>query len=247
MNISAATDRGLVREINEDSYFAGEIVPGFVLLAVADGLGGHEAGEVASKMAIEGLKGYLQSFNVHQQASTIDYASLLTEAFHFANRLLYEAASSQQGLDGMGTTLTAALVVGNKAFIAHVGDSRVYLLRDGGINQITNDHSLVGELIKNNRLTEEEALHHPHKHILTNALGTESQARVDSTMLELRPGDMLVLCTDGLTNLVDKTEIAEIIQSSTDYAGSVRTLINVAKSRGGYDNVTVVLAGVPGL
>lgn len=231
------TDIGLVREVNED-YYAFQPPQLFV---VADGMGGHVAGEIASKLAVSSIVDYLATpFNEGQ------IEEHLTRAVHLANDRIYE--QSQQGRQylGMGTTVTACYVVGSRIYWAHVGDSRMYLLRGGELCQVTDDHSLVGELMRNGSITKAEAQVHPQRNILTRAVGTSSTVIVDSGFVEWAPDDRLLLCTDGLTGLVSEDKIAEIAGTAPLTQEKADQLVGQALSAGGYDNITVILAEYSG-
>ncbi|HWH31253.1 MAG TPA: Stp1/IreP family PP2C-type Ser/Thr phosphatase [Egibacteraceae bacterium] len=241
MRISAhaATDVGRVREGNEDSLFAGRAV-----FAVADGMGGHQAGEVASEAAlrpIAALDG--QEFAAPEAAQ-----DALVEAVVDANRSVVSQARSDPSLRGMGTTLTAVLVRDNHLHIAHVGDSRAYLLRGGrDMTQLTTDHTLVEQLIREGRLARSEAAVHPQRSVITRAIGVDQQVQVDSLPpLQLQPGDQVLLCSDGLTGPVDDHTIAEVLAGTADGDTACRQLIEAANAAGGPDNITVVLLRLEG-
>lgn len=237
MNWSLASDKGLVRPSNEDSLCA---EPGLGLFAVADGMGGHRAGEVASQTAIAELVRYLKE-NLSLFPNPAD---ALVNGVQAANRLVFHLSSSYRSLRGMGTTLTAALVRGGELFWAHVGDSRLYLLRGGELVQLTEDHSLVRELVRRGGLREEQARFHPHRSVLTRALGIEPEVRVDSDRLVLRSGDRLLLCTDGLTEHLSDEEIAAVASDCAAVAEAVGRLVEMALRRGGTDNISIILLAV---
>jgi protein phosphatase len=222
------TDTGRQRRENEDSAFAR--APVFV---VADGMGGAQAGEVASKIAIEAFESGLGDSGTPEER--------LAGRVRAANREIYDRSRSEHGREGMGTTLTAAYLDDGSVAIAHVGDSRAYLFRDGELTRLTQDHSLVDELVRRGKLTEEQAAEHPQRSIITRALGPEPTVEVDTWTYPVRPGDVLLLCSDGLTSMVPDERIAEVLGSaeSLDQAGN--RLIHVANEAGGRDNITVVL------
>jgi serine/threonine protein phosphatase PrpC len=222
------TDTGRQRRENEDSAFA--CAPLFV---VADGMGGARAGGVASRLAIESLQRELPVGGSREQQ--------LAELVREANRVIYDQAHRQPELRGMGTTLTAAYLDDAHVAIAHVGDSRAYLLRDGELRRLTQDHSLVGELVARGKLTEEQAAEHPQRSIITRALGVERDVDVDTWSHPVRAGDVLLLCSDGLTSMVSEERIAEILDSETVLERAARRLIAEANRAGGRDNITVVL------
>jgi PPM family protein phosphatase len=236
----AATDVGLQRAGNEDSHLRGRTV-----FAVADGLGGHQGGEVASAMAVERL-GALdgRSFAEPTQA-----AAALADAIADANRAILERGVADQGLWGMGTTVTAAAVVGDLVLqLAHVGDSRAYLLRgDGPPRQLTTDHTVVGELVRRGRLTPQQAASHPERSILTRAVGLDPNVQVEQPApLGLQPGDQVLLCSDGLTETVADEQLAQVMAGQADGDDACRALVAAANAAGGPDNITVVLLRVAG-
>ena len=227
MNVSvgAATDIGQVREGNEDSYLVVE-----PLYAVADGMGGHRGGEVASSLALETVQGMFE----RREGS-------LAEQVAEANRAVFDRSQSDRKVSGMGTTLTAAQVDGNRVHLVHVGDSRAYLLRGGELTQVTEDHTLVHRMVMEGEISEEEAETHPHRSILTRALGVDQNIQVDEGDLEVAPGDRLLLCTDGLTGMVPEGQIREILLESRDPQEAVDKLVKVANRAGGIDNITALI------
>lgn len=232
MRAYAITDIGKVRETNEDSYSC--VSP---LFAVADGMGGHVAGEIASRLAIDTLSKY-----VANHAGSPASASRLEEAILEANWLIFRLAQEKSECSGMGTTITAVQISGSKIFWGHVGDSRLYLLRGQELRQITDDHSLVGALVRNGSITKEESLVHPQRNILTRAVGTEEQIKVDSGEIDWEDGDSLLLCSDGLTTLVRDEDILEVLTAGpADGETCLKTLVAAANAAGGYDNITAIL------
>lgn len=224
---AALTDVGRARERNEDSFFVGAGV-----FAVADGLGGHRAGEVASALSLEPIAAL---------AAPEESFRDLAAAVQRANRDVYERARSNPDLSGMGTTLTALAVLGDVARIAHVGDSRCYLIRAGKIRRLTDDHTVVARLVREGKLSPKEAATHPHRSLLLRALGSEPSVLVDQADLDLLPGDRLLLCSDGLTGPVADDEILRLAGAEGDLDAACRALVALANARGGPDNVTVVL------
>ncbi|QUL98343.1 MAG: Stp1/IreP family PP2C-type Ser/Thr phosphatase [Candidatus Fermentithermobacillus carboniphilus] len=240
MQWRAKTSRGLVRPENEDSWAVVDLSSSgrnIWLAMVADGLGGHEGGEVASSLAVKSAVDYI-SLHIPQDPPP----KLLQDAVEYGNRKVLQAATSGTGFPGMGTTLTCALVEEetSRLYVGHVGDSRVYLISGSKIRQITDDHSVTGELVRNGTISEEDAMRHPARNVLTMALGTQARVEVATYEEELSPGDVILLCTDGLTSLVSPSEIADVISKrrQDDVADA---LVDLANSRGGYDNVTVVV------
>jgi serine/threonine protein phosphatase PrpC len=221
------TDTGLTRTSNEDALL---IEP--PLYAVADGMGGHRAGEIASRVALEAL--------LANAPARLD-AKALGRAVRAANREVIAAAAKSRGRTGMGTTLTAAMVDGASMAVAHVGDSRAYLLHDGRLERLTDDHSMVGDLIREGTLTEEEARFHPQRSVITRALGSDPNMVADVFEVEGSPGDRLLLTTDGLTAMLADEFIGEILVAEKDPDRAARTLVDAANRAGGYDNITVVV------
>jgi PPM family protein phosphatase len=230
----AVTDVGRTRAGNEDSYFCGRTV-----FAVADGLGGHQGGEVASAAAVEPLA----ALDGREFAEPGEAAEALAAAIREGNAAILERAAGDPGLWGMGTTVTAAALAGERHLqLAHVGDSRAYLLRDGSLEQLTTDHTVVGELVRRGRLTPEQAAIHPERSILTRAVGLDPRVPVDTPdPVELRDGDQVLLCSDGLTEAVDDDRITELLSAGADGEAACRSLIDAANAAGGPDNITVVL------
>lgn len=221
------TDVGRVRAANEDALLADEQRSLFV---VADGMGGHNAGEVASATALEVL------------VSRVDAGTSLAEATSEANTTILTKASGDADLAGMGTTLTAVTIRdGRTAIFAHVGDSRAYLLRGGDLTQITEDHSVVEELVRDGRLTPEDAETHPHRSILTRALGVEDHVEVDAYEVDLLPGDRLMLCSDGLTSMVRDPVISAALRRERNSQRAAEALVDLANRAGGSDNITVIV------
>lgn len=230
MRTEAFTHVGLVRKGNEDSYLINESLS---LFAVADGMGGHEAGEVASELAVQTLeKAMLDGAN--QQGD-------LLSAIQQANSEIYHKAQENPSLHGMGTTITVVHCLAGQVSIGHVGDSRAYLLRRGQATLLTRDHSLVNELVRCGQISEEEAENHPQRHIVTRALGTEPTVEVDLLSPVIEPGDIILLCSDGLSNLVKGDEMAQIMQHNASTSLALKTLKQLALDRGGFDNITALL------
>jgi PPM family protein phosphatase len=222
------TDTGRQRRGNEDSSFAR--APLFV---VADGMGGAQAGEVASRIAVDTFARGLPDAGAAEER--------LATRVREANADIYERAHSEQDLAGMGTTLTAAYVDDTHVAIAHVGDSRAYLFRDGTLTRLTQDHSLVDELVRRGKLTEEEAAEHPQRSIITRALGPEPDVDVDTWTYPVRGGDLLLVCSDGLTSMVSEERVAEILGGTETLDSAAQALIDEANRAGGRDNITVIL------
>ena len=238
MKIVAKTDIGLQRESNQDSYAAGEL-PGAVAWAVVcDGMGGAAGGNFASSTAVKVISERItSSYRDGMSASSI--RNMLTSAIAAANISVYDMSKADPELTGMGTTVVVAIVVDNNVFIAHAGDSRAYILSDGSLNQLTKDHSIVQEMIDNGTLTPDEAKIDPRKNIITRALGVDYELRIDFDIADIGEKDVLILCTDGLTNFVEPQEIYELTDDGKFYEYAER-LVGRANSNGGGDNITVV-------
>ena len=238
MKIVAKTDIGLRRESNQDSYAAGEL-PGAVAWAVVcDGMGGAAGGNYASSTAVKVISERItSSYRGGMSASSI--RNMLTSAIAAANISVYDMSKADPELTGMGTTVVVAIVVDNNVFIAHAGDSRAYILSDGSLNQLTKDHSIVQEMIDHGTLTPDEARVDPRKNIITRALGVDSELRIDFDIADIDENDVLILCTDGLTNFVEPQEIYELTDDGKFYEYAER-LVARANSNGGGDNITVV-------
>jgi protein phosphatase len=235
MKWSKVSHIGLVRETNEDNSLVCEDLQ---LLAVADGMGGHQAGEVASRLALETIAAYVKRNNGDITANP---GAALIKALAEANKKIYQQAQQEPVYHGMGTTITAAFLTPGKVNLAHVGDSRAYLIHNREIRLVTDDHSLVNELIKNGGITVDEASRHPHRNVLTRAVGSASRVDVDLYEVEVVPGDILVLCTDGLSNLLSPDEIRDTVNSGAALDEAAAGLIDRALAGGGSDNITVIL------
>ncbi|MBE0477181.1 MAG: Stp1/IreP family PP2C-type Ser/Thr phosphatase [Coriobacteriia bacterium] len=222
------TNTGRIRPINEDAIL---VAP--PLYAVADGLGGHQAGEVASRIAVETL---------HRQAPRRADPKALGRAVRAANAAVIEAAESGRGRAGMGTTLTAVMVEGLRIALAHVGDSRAYLLHgDGVLERISQDHSMVADMVRQGTLSEEESRYHPNRSVITRALGSDPNMHADVAEVTADEGDRLLICSDGLTAMLADDEIAMVLGSAPDADAGARALVDAANAAGGHDNISVVI------
>lgn len=236
MEVSSATSVGCIRSLNEDSFFVSEPdSKGTVLAIVADGMGGHNAGEVASGKAV----GILQ--NGIFRETYMSAKDVLIKAVEDANQEIYEMSINKKNLSGMGTTITACLAMENSVTAVQVGDSRLYLIRKDKISQITKDHSLVEMLVENGTITKEEAKNHPQKNIITRAVGTDKTVEADIYEFSVKKGDTVLLCSDGLVNMVDDEEILSVIKSAETLDAAANTLVSQAEKAGGTDNITVIL------
>jgi protein phosphatase len=223
------TDPGRKRRRNEDSF-----VHDPPLFAVADGMGGAQAGEVASRLAAAAFREYHEADDLEPEARV---AAIIKEA----NRRIYARAREDTQASGMGTTITAALVEDERIAIGHVGDSRAYLLRGDRLEQLTDDHSLVADLVRSGRLTAREAETHPQRSVITRALGTDPEVDVDSFVVTAEPGDVFLLCSDGLTTMVGDEDILAVVRQAASLGDAGKELVRAANKQGGEDNVTVVL------
>ncbi len=238
MKISAKTDIGQVRETNQDSYETGALPDGGAWAVVCDGMGGHAGGNVASGMAASSIAGHIkENYREGMGVSSVKY--MLESAISTANAKILDKSLSDRELYGMGTTVVAVVASGNECVTAHVGDSRCYHISGGEINLVTKDHSLVQELLDSGVITEEEAEHHPRKNIITRALGISEEVAADFSFLTLKKDDILLLCTDGLSNCVSKEEILKCLSDAKDFNYS-DILVETANENGGYDNITAV-------
>jgi PPM family protein phosphatase len=231
MSIAAyarASDTGRKRRRNEDSYV---VAP--PLFAVADGMGGAQAGEVASRLAAAALQ--------ETDSSSLSGPEQVVSLIREANRRVYERAANDPATSGMGTTMTVALVEGQTVTIGHVGDSRAYLVRDGRLEQLTEDHSLVNELLKSGKLSREEADVHPQRSVITRAVGTDPDVDVDAFTVSAAEGDIFLLCSDGLTDMVSDEDILEVLERHrSDLDRAAKALVSAANRGGGEDNITVI-------
>jgi serine/threonine protein phosphatase PrpC len=252
------SDVGLIRKNNEDSFLIATPTSDFVnqnpaelngimpengtMFMVADGMGGAQAGEVASRMAVDTVARNL--LNALDKQESIDQQTLiaaLTDTIQEANQLIFREGQKNSELNGMGTTLTVAMVYGTTIFFAQLGDSRAYLARKGVISQMTKDQSLVAHMVASGSLTPEEAKSHPQRNVILQALGMQSQVDVAISLAELRRGDQIVLCSDGLSGKVDAEEIKEFLERFEPKA-ACQGLVRMARERGGEDNITVIVA-----
>ena len=232
MKAYGATHVGRVRAVNQDAYYLPEAGESFAV--VADGMGGHKAGEVASAMAVSEFTRWLRCAPVPTEV-TVNYA------VHEANRIIHRTAQRETDKSNMGTTLVSVWVDDEQVIECNVGDSRAYLLRDGTLTQISRDHSLVGELVEEGKITKQEAMHHPHKNYITRAIGTSSMVQPEIRTLDRKSGDVWLLCSDGMSNYIEDGELERILCEQADREKCVRQLIDLALERGGADNITVVL------
>ena len=233
--INGLTDNGLLREINEDSFFFKEEEKNFVIV-VSDGMGGHNAGDVASETVVSSIKEFCENENIYDNPE-----KKIRLAFLQANEKVFFRSCADKNTKGMGATAVMAVGVGDTVYIGNVGDSRAYISDKENIHLITEDHSYVNELVKNGMITEEEARVHPRKNEILKAVGIGKDVFPDIFSTILKEGDVLLLCTDGLTNMVTDSEIYEIINSDDNVSEITEKLVKTANDNGGLDNITVVL------
>ena len=227
-HVGVITDTGRKRRRNEDAYVCEP-----PLFAIADGMGGAQAGEVASRLAAAALR--------ESGAKTLGGERRISDLIQEANRRVYDRSSTDPNTSGMGTTITVALVENDNVAFGHVGDSRAYLIRDGRMEQVTEDHSLVNELLKSGKLSREEAESHPQRSVITRALGTDPDVDVDTFTIAAEAGDVFLLCSDGLTDMVGEGEILELVERNReDLNSALKSLVRAANRSGGDDNITVV-------
>lgn len=239
MKVFAKSDIGKAREMNQDAYYASQPSETVGLYIVADGMGGYNGGEVASTLAVTTAKNYIENNFAQIEHTREKIEELVKNAIEYANMVVYEKSKKVKMLEGMGTTMEVALVKDNRVYIGHVGDSRIYRIRKNFIRKLTTDHSYVEKLVKDGTITREEALHHPKKNMLTKALGCTSFVEPDTMVKGFLKDDILVITSDGLTNMVKDEEIYNTITENIDT--SAETLLEKANEAGGLDNITVII------
>ena len=254
--VGDASDAGLVRQVNEDSHCClvrDEAAEGIdAVLAVADGIGGYRAGEVASQHATGFVcRRFARSAKDGREGTRApsdgNWGQVLSEVIEQANRELYDLAVSEERFYGMGTTIVVAAIAGSRLFVSHVGDSRAYLVRNGTVHRLTEDHSWVAEQVRAGLLDPAAADSHPKKNIITRALGLTPVVLVDGAVFDVTEQDTVVLCTDGLTSLVSDDEVLSSVTTSDSPQQACEALVNLANAKGGFDNITVVIARLDGL
>lgn len=232
MEYAVYSNKGKLRENNEDSYLIKS--ESFLLFAVADGMGGHQAGEVASKLAVD----YLGDYQFDLKG---DLFAQIEEVIKEINQEIIRTGLKDPECTGMGTTLSLGFIYEQDLYIGHVGDSRIYLFRDDKLKQLTRDHSLVNQLIEQNRITSEEAFYHPQRHIITQALGIETDLKVDLKKMALKKGDLLLFCTDGLSDMIKFKDIETLFLQQSDINKLSNLLGEKAMENGGNDNITLII------
>ena len=239
MKVFAKSDIGRAREMNQDAYYASQPSDTVGLYIVADGMGGYNGGEIASSLAVTAAKDFIENNFIDTEPTKEKLQELVKNAIQYANMVVYEKSKEVPELEGMGTTIEVALVHNNRVYIGHIGDSRIYRIRKEFMRKLTTDHSYVEKLVKDGTISKEEAVHHPKKNMLTKALGCTSFVEPDVLVKGFQKDDILVLTSDGLTNMVKDQEIFDIIKFNIDIA--TEKLINKANENGGLDNITVII------
>ncbi|MED3564299.1 Stp1/IreP family PP2C-type Ser/Thr phosphatase [Bacillus xiapuensis] len=233
------TDQGKVRQNNEDNGGIFQNKDGHFLAIVADGMGGHLAGDIASEMTVAHLK---DLWDQSKGLLTADSAEeWLKTNINQVNKLLFEHSKNNPECEGMGTTIEAIIVTDRFTTVAHVGDSRSYILNESGFQQLTDDHTLVNELVRSGQISKEDAEHHPRKNVILRALGTEQEIKIDIKTIMFEEGDFLLLCSDGLSNKVKEQEMVQILQNGDILEKKAETLIKIANDNGGEDNITLII------
>ena len=233
------SDVGMVREMNQDYYYISDDQNEIKLYILADGMGGYKGGEIASKLAVTCARNYIENNLKETPKDKESLIQLVASSVEYANMVVYEKSKEEPELEGMGTTLEICLVYNNRAYIAHVGDSRIYRIRKEFMRKLTKDHSYVQKLVEDGTITKEEADFHPKKNMLMRALGCNAFVEPDVTIKGFLKGDTIIICSDGLTNMVTQEEIYKVATSKFEYAPS--ELIEKANKKGGYDNITVII------
>lgn len=234
----AKTDVGKAREMNQDYYSIPSSESDLQLYILADGMGGYNGGEIASRLAAETTKNYIQNNFKKIEHDKEAILKLVKDAMEYANMVVYEKSKKDENLQGMGTTLDVCFIYNSKIYIGHVGDSRIYLIKKDIARKITKDHSYVQQLVEDKKITREEAEHHPKKNMLLKALGCTSYVEPDIRARNLEKDDILLMCSDGLTNMVEESKIYEVVRENKEKAPEI--LVNLANNAGGYDNITVI-------
>lgn len=238
MKFGVVSDIGMVRETNQDSHFTPED-ESMPLFMVADGMGGHNAGEIASVKAIEKVKEWMKE-NTKELTSINKIENSVAKSIEYANKYIFNYSKTANGFSGMGTTLTMGYVFNDKIIIGHVGDSRAYLIKDFDIMQITQDHSLVQQLIKEGKISQKEAKSHPQRNVITRAVGIGNEIKIDIFTIDVNNGNVVVLCSDGLTNMLTEKDLAITFSEEKDVQKACKIVVEKAKFKGGNDNITVL-------
>ena len=235
----AKSDVGKIREMNQDYYYISNSLDEIQLYMLADGMGGYNGGEIASKLAIQSAKNYIENNFKTIEKDKDSIIQLLASSMEYANMVVYEKSKENRELEGMGTTLEIVLIYNNKAYIGHIEDSRIYRILKSFIRKLTQDHSYVQKLVKDGQITQEQAEHHPKKNMLMKALGCNAFVEPDVMVKGFLKDDIIVMSSDGLTNLVNQEEIYNHAKENIELA--TKELVDMANERGGYDNITLVI------
>ena len=235
----AKSDVGKVREMNQDAYYISDSSSEVKLYLLADGMGGYKGGEIASNLAIKCTKNYIENNFKETPKDRESLIQLIASSMEYANMVVYEKSRENKEYEGMGTTLEVCLIYNNKAYIGHIGDSRIYRIRKTFIRKLTTDHSYVQKLVKDGTITKEEAQHHPQKNMLMKALGCNAFVEPDVMVKGFLKDDILIINSDGLTNLVSQEEIFR--EAKKDIEQAPKELVRIANENGGYDNITVIV------
>jgi len=234
----AKTDKGIIRKVNQDFYVVHPENPSFFVLC--DGMGGHNSGDIASRCTAESINKYIE-MHYSLDGNEKNIKKILSEAIDYANKLVFTRAGKNADFSGMGTTCDVCYIDFDKLYIGHVGDSRVYLYRNAELIQLTCDHTLMEELMKNGTITKAEAEVHPNRHMITRAVGTEANTESDFISESLRDGDVILMCSDGIYNMLSDSGIKKILLPDGELSVAGQKLIDKANENGGLDNITVIL------
>lgn len=237
MRIFAKSDVGKIRQMNQDYYYVTE-EKDYNLCILADGMGGYTGGEIASKLATISVAEYIKENFTSTTKQKEEILELIRSAMEYANNVVFDKAKHEENLEQMGTTLEICLIYNDRVYIGHIGDSRIYRIRKGILRKITTDHSYVQKLVKDGTITKEEAAHHPKKNMLMKALGCEPIIEPDVMVKGFLEDDIILICSDGLTNMVEEDKIYNIIEN--DFESAVQNLIDTANANGGLDNITII-------
>ena len=234
----ASSDIGKAREINQDYYSIPKPEDSLQLFILADGMGGYNGGEIASSLATASAKSYIENNFDKIEHNKEAILELIKNAIEYANMVVFEKSKQEPNLEGMGTTLDICFIYNNKVYVGHVGDSRIYRIRGEVIRKLTKDHSYVQQLVEDGKITRQEAEHHPKKNMLLKALGCTAYVEPDVRARNMETGDILLMCSDGLTNMVEEKQIYQVVKENPETA--TQMLVDLANQAGGYDNITVV-------
>ena len=234
----ARTDIGKARDMNQDYYYIPSSENDLLIYILADGMGGYNGGEIASKLAVQTVREYIENNFDKIEHTKEEILNMIKKSMENANSVVYEESKKDDNLQGMGTTLDVCFIYNNTIYIGNVGDSRVYLIRKEIARKITKDHSYVQQLVEDKKITREEAEHHPKKNMLLKALGCTSYVEPDIRARNIEKDDIFLMCSDGLTNMVEESKMYEVVEQYKEKAPEI--LVNLANDAGGYDNITVI-------